>query len=202
MTMSPHIPARSTPRHSSRRRCAASDVNLRIASSSVSLCSSRTYLRRMRGNVPYARGCGCSCPRMPSGDAPEESLSIETHGCSRASATSGSDIPNTATLVNASSSISRSKMESIGSLFQSFAISASVLPCSGRSLGFCTAAIITSCGPEISCHSLSHASDGVSISRRMRSRSAGFFSRSRSFAFPPSCAHGGRKAEKSFDQAV
>ena len=35
-----------------RKRCEGSAENLRMASSSVSLWSSRTYLRRMRGKVP------------------------------------------------------------------------------------------------------------------------------------------------------
>ena len=56
---------------------------------------------------------------MPSGDVPEESLSIVTQGCCSASATSGSDMPNTATSVTALSSMRKSKMVSIGSLFQS-----------------------------------------------------------------------------------
>jgi hypothetical protein len=41
--------------------------------------------------------------------------------------------------VNASSSISRSNTVSMGSLFHNLAISAMILPCSGTSLGFCTA---------------------------------------------------------------
>ena len=40
-------------------------------------------------------------PSRPPGDVPCESLSIDTHGCDSASATSGSDIPNTATCVKA-----------------------------------------------------------------------------------------------------
>src|SRR5882757_9804142 len=66
---------------------------------------------------------------MPSGEAPEESLSIETQGCFRARTTSGSDIPNTATPVDALSSINRSNKASIASLFQTFATSAKLLPC-------------------------------------------------------------------------
>ena len=58
-----------------------------------------------------------------------------THGCWSASRTSGSDMPKTATSVAALSSIRMSKMVSMGSFFQSFAISAMVLPCSGSSFG-------------------------------------------------------------------
>jgi len=42
---------------------------------------------------------------------PEESLSTETQGCCKASATSGSDIPNTAHEVNALSAINKSNSD-------------------------------------------------------------------------------------------
>ena len=51
-------------------------------------------------------------------------------------------------------------------------------------------------GPGISCHSLSQAFVGVSMSLRIRARVAGSFRRSMSFAVPPSCAQGGMKARK------
>ena len=111
-------------------------------------------------------------------------------------------MPNTATEVNASSAISRSKMVSIGSLFHSLAISAMVLPCSGSSFGLCTTLTRIASGPSISCHSLSQAVLGVSISLRMRARMAGSFKRSISLASPPSCAQGGMNAEKVLNQAV
>ena len=124
-------------------------------------------------------------------------MQTETHGCCSASVTSGSDIMKIATCVKASSSISRSKTVSIGSLFQSFAISAMVLPCSGSSFGFCTALDRNDSGPVTCCHSLFHvAATAYSISLRMRARMAGSFSRSISCLSPPSCAHGGMIAEK------
>ena len=67
---------------------------------------------------------------------PGESLSTEVHGCLSASATSGSDMPETATEVKALSSIRMSNNDSMGSWFLVLAISASVLPCSGSSFGF------------------------------------------------------------------
>src|ERR1019366_2430904 len=54
-TTSAHIPVLSTPRSAKRMRADGSDVNLRMASSSVNSFSSRTYLRRIRGNVPNER---------------------------------------------------------------------------------------------------------------------------------------------------
>ena len=74
-----------------------------------------------------------------------------------------------------------------------------VLPCSGRSFGFCTTLIRIASGPGISCHSLSQDVLGVSMSLRMRARVAGSLRRSMSLASPPSCAHGGMKAEKSVE---
>ena len=102
---------------------------------------------------------------------------------------------NSATLVKASSSISRSNAASIGSLFHNFATSASVFPCNGISLGFCTAPMRKLSGPFTCCHSLFHSREGVSSSLRMRARVAGSFSRSISLRSPPSCAHGGISAE-------
>jgi len=93
-------------------------------------------------------------------------------------------------------------MVSMGSLFQSFAICAMVLPCTGSSLGFCTAPTMIDSGPVICCHSLFHLPPGVSISLRMRARVAGSLSRSMSFLSPPSCAHGGTMAEKLLKPAV
>src|SRR5437660_5121434 len=83
-----------------------------------------------------------------------------------------------------------------------FATSASVLPCNGNSLEFCTTQIITASGPGTSCHSLSHSSEGVSMSLRMRSRVAGSCKRSISLASQPSWAHGGIKAEKQLNHAL
>ena len=96
----------------------------------------------------------------------------------------------------------KSKRASIGSLFQSLAISERRLPCSARNLGLSTAPIMTASGPGISCHSLSQSFDGVSMSLRMRARVAGSFRRSTIFAVPPSWAQGGMKAEKSLYHAV
>ena len=200
--MSAHIPVLRTPRSVRRMRCAGKAQNFRIASSRVSFFSSRTYLRKMRGKVPYARGCGCSWPKNPSGEVPEESLSIDTQGCCRAKDTSGSDIPNTATSVKAASSISTSKSASSGSLFCIFAIAASVLPCRGSSLGFCTTPMRIASGLGISCHSLSQVFEGVIMSLRMRARMAGSFKRSTSLPSPPSCAQGGMNAEKLLNHAV
>ena len=91
------------------------------------------------------------------GAVPCESLSIETHGCCSASATSGSDIPNTATSVNASSSIRMSNSVSIGSFPRPWRSAASVLPWSGSRRWILHDAIRMASGPGISCHSLSHA---------------------------------------------
>src|SRR5215831_12621709 len=60
------MPALRTPRSARRIFCAERALNLRTASSSVKSFSSRTYLRRIRGKVPKARGCGCSLPSTPS----------------------------------------------------------------------------------------------------------------------------------------
>ena len=116
------MPGLRTPRSAKRIRCAGSAVNLRMASSG-------------RASYPRAHTCEESWERTvgawmrmflasrPSGAAPGESLQTATQGCCSASVTSGSLIMNRATSVKASSSMSRSKIVSMGSLFQ-LAISA------------------------------------------------------------------------------
>src|SRR5262249_61629709 len=75
------------------------------------------------------------------------------------------------------------------------------LPCSGISLGFCTAPRMNDSGPVTCCHSLFHSAEGVSISLRMRARIAGSFKRSIIFRSPPSRAHGGAAAQNVVELA-
>src|SRR2546427_10829238 len=88
--MSAIIPGRRIPRSFRWTRAAAFEVILRIASSSVRTCSSRTYLPRMRGKEPHARGCDFDSDSLPSSACAPESVPTPTSGCCNAVRTSSS----------------------------------------------------------------------------------------------------------------
>src|SRR5690349_8462715 len=67
-TMSATLPGAITPRSAKPRNCAVADVIFRIASGNERSRFSRTYLPRMRGKVPKARGC------EPVGEPSDENI--------------------------------------------------------------------------------------------------------------------------------
>ena len=179
---------------------AGRDVKRRIASSSGISCSSRTYLPSTRGNDPHARGCDFDSENGPSSARAPESVPIEIIGFDSASRTSSSRMIEMITEVSPRSAITRSIAASRGSLPISLPISTRFLPSHLRSAGSSTVDTITPAPPPEPYHWFSQSlALASSMSRLMRSRSAGSCRRRSIMSRPPSRTHSGRHASRPFE---
>ena len=152
------------------------------------------------GEGAVGAGVGVFLGQQAFGEVPCESLSTETQGCWRASVTSGSSMPNTATSVKALSLMSRSQSASMGLLSRALRLG-EALALERQQFGILDDAIRMASGPGISCHSLSQRRWGQHVLADARAR-RGVFETLDELASPPSCAQGGMKAEKVLNQAV
>src|SRR5690606_26148632 len=179
-TRSATLPTSIVPRSARRKTLAGSEVMLRIAEARSTTPSSSTYFRILRGNVPYARGCGTPTPIRTS--VPSDAVIV--HGWRLSVAMSASCMLKE-TMPGAPARIS-SIARSIGSTPRASATSCSVFPSIDRSCGW-LANWIRSAPPRRSRFS--------SISARSRARVAGSSIRAASESLPPACAQRGRSVE-------